>query len=498
LFGQRLNDSVIEEFASNAGVRAGIVRSATLHSGTPGAVAHPDSIAIRIYGRDSIVGIRPLFDIAGNPACFMRIVMDRSIFRSGWVAVTIANYIVAFLLVIFGIIIWSLIRTIRRAEATLLQAEKLKALGMVAGGIAHDFNNLLTGIYGYINLAQVEIKEDTVAHKELSEAARTLHRARHLTRQLLTFAKGGEPVKKAVSITRLLNDIVPFALSGSSHKPVMSLPDNLWACEADEHQIEEVIENIVINARQAMNEAGIIEITAENIPSGSPLPGGLKPGNHVKVSIRDQGKGIPPEHLGKIFDPFFSTKPEGTGLGLAVAHSIIKKHNGLISVESKACRGTQVSFYLPALTKTVEEVSPAATLPEPERKGVVLLVDDDELVLMACRRMLSKIGYTVETAGKESEALEIVRRYISNGSSIPVGIIDLTIKGGVGGVEIIRSIKKIDPSFTAIVSSGYSESSVMANPSVYGAFTVLPKPYTFDELSRIMAESFRHAQQLSE
>jgi signal transduction histidine kinase/ActR/RegA family two-component response regulator len=489
MFARRLSKDAVNELAANAGASSTLCAYSSDTAYGMSGTAGTDTVVIRNLKKDSVVAYKTLRDIENNTALALRVAMPRTIYHSGWIMVTIANHVVTFLLIIFGLLIWRILRMVRRAESAVLQSEKLKALGVLAGGIAHDFNNLLTGIFCYVNLAGEEVKGNSKAEKDLAEASKTIRRARHLTQQLLTFAKGGEPVKTPVSIKRLLQETAAFAMSGSTHKFILSVPDDLWVCHVDEHQIAEVVDNIVVNARQAMDRIGTISIEAVNVSSGQPVSPPLKQGNYVKVTIRDQGKGISAKYIAKVFDPFFTTKEQGNGLGLAVAYSIVRKHQGHIELRSEIGNGTEVVFYLPASPAAVE--TPVPAVPETVTgKGVVLVVDDDDLVLKACGRMLARIGYTVETAHNGNEALAVKERYQKTGVPLQVGIVDLTIKGEAGGVAIIERLKKTDPSFVAIVSSGYSDNMVMANPRQYGASAALPKPYTYEELSHVVAEAF--------
>jgi CheY-like chemotaxis protein/anti-sigma regulatory factor (Ser/Thr protein kinase) len=377
----------------------------------------------------------------------------------------------------------------KKAEDAILRAEKLESLGVLAGGIAHDFNNLLTGIYGFLNLAYVKLKQNLDASDELSEASNTLKRARSLTQQLLTFAKGGSPVRKPVAIEKLLKETVPFALSGSPVNAAFSLDPSVWVCNADENLLAQVIDNIVINARQAMSNGGTIEIVAENVGDGAALPQGLSSGAYVKVTVRDQGSGISPDKLPKVFDPFFTTKKSGSGLGLATAHSIMMKHGGHISLESVQGQGTTVTMFIPALAG-VHPVHEEETVLPQEGRGTVLVVDDEEIICRSCKGMLNLMGYSVYTAHNDHEAVDTVKGRLAAGQPVSVAILDLTMKSSLGGVEILSLLRDIDPMIICIVSSGYSEDPVLSDPARYRFQGVLRKPYTYGSLEKVVRAAF--------
>jgi PAS domain S-box-containing protein len=377
----------------------------------------------------------------------------------------------------------------KKAEDAILRAEKLESLGILAGGIAHDFNNLLTGIYGFLNLASIKLKQSLDISDELSEASNTLKRARSLTQQLLTFAKGGSPVRTPVVLERLVKEAVPFALSGSPVTAVFSLKPDVWVCNADENLLAQVIDNLVINARQAMQKGGTLEIAAENVPDGADLPLALTRGAYVKVTVRDEGSGISPDNLPKVFDPFFTTKKSGSGLGLATAHSIMVKHGGHISLESVQGKGTTVTLFIPALAG-VRPVHEEETERSQPGHGTVLVVDDEEIICRSCEGMLKLMGYSVFIARNDHEAVDTVRGRLAAGQPVSVAILDLTMKSSLGGVEILSQLRDIDPMIICIVSSGYSEDPVLSDPARYRFQGVLRKPYTYGDLEKVVRAAF--------
>ncbi len=313
------------------------------------------------------------------------------------------------------------------------------------------------------------------------EAERASVKAKDLTQQLLTFSKGGAPVKKTTALTGLLRDSASFSLRGSNVRCKLSIPDDLWHVEVDEGQINQVINNLIINADQAMPEGGTIRVMAENITLSDQYVLPLKSGNYIKISIEDQGVGIPKEHLSKIFAPYFSTKNEGSGLGLAISFSIIKNHDGYISVASQLGIGTTFYIYLPASQKEIliiqdDEESPIVG------KGRVLIMDDEDSVRDVAGEMLKSIGYEVEFARDGDEAIELYKKAKELGQPFDAVILDLTVPGGMGGKEAVRKLIELDPKVKAVVSSGYSTDPVMADFRQYGFKSIVAKPYMVKEL----------------
>ncbi|MDX1764925.1 MAG: ATP-binding protein, partial [bacterium] len=375
----------------------------------------------------------------------------------------------------------------RRMEGELQKIEKLESLGVLAGGIAHDFNNLLTAILGNLSYALSEMDRGDPIYERIAKAEQASLRAKGLTRQLLTFSKGGAPVRKITSITPLVRESASFGLRGSHVKCEFFLDDDLWLAEVDEGQIGQVIQNIVINGDQAMPHGGVIEVGARNftLEAEGDLP--LSPGNYIRLSIRDQGFGIPEAQLDKIFDPFFTTKASGSGLGLSTSFSIIKKHGGLLTVQSEESVGSIFEIYLPATESRRVEIAEAVG-PRPTGSGRVLLMDDERFICDAASKMLEAMGYEVTCVPGGVEAVEAFARARKSGRSFDCVIMDLTIPGGMGGKEAIGKLREIDPQVKAVVSSGYSNDPVMADYRRYGFQGVLRKPYVTAEIARIVEE----------
>ncbi len=370
----------------------------------------------------------------------------------------------------------------KNAETELMRIQKLESIGVLAGGIAHDFNNILTAILGNISLAKMLSKNNGRVEERLTEAERACLRAKDLTQQLLTFSKGGTPVKKATSLSHLLQETATFLLRGSNIKPQFEFSDNLWLIEADEGQLSQVINNLVINAKQAMPAGGILKIRAYNYfnDGHSDLP--LPKGKYVCFSIQDTGVGIDEKSLEKIFDPYFTTKKTGSGLGLAVTFSIIKKHKGHITVQSKVGEGTIFYVYLPASDKMILDEKEESAHPT-QLQGRVLLMDDEEIIREVGSEMLNSLGLEVETAKDGEEAISRYKQAMEKGKKFDLVILDLTVPGGKGGKETIEELHSLDTQVTAIVSSGYSNDPILAHFSEYGFKGYVSKPYRVEEIS---------------
>ncbi|MGE5172746.1 MAG: PAS domain S-box protein [Betaproteobacteria bacterium] len=369
----------------------------------------------------------------------------------------------------------------KRTESELLKIEKLESLGVLAGGIAHDFNNLLTVVLGSISLAQLDADPSGPMYQRLSDGEKAVLRARDLTQQLLTFARGGAPVRKTASIHDIVEEACGFSLSGSNVKCTFSFGESLRPVDVDAGQISQVIHNLVINAGQAMPDGGSIHVSCQNttIDARDMLP--LMDGRYVKISVKDQGIGIPREILSKIFDPYFTTKPKGSGLGLATSYSIVKKHGGYIGVESEPGAGSIFHVYLPA---SLQELPAKPPQPKgPPGKGKILVMDDEEAVRQIVGEMLKSLGYDPSFARDGLEALAVYQRAAQTGATFNAVIMDLTIPGGMGGKEAIRKMLELDPRARVIAASGYSNDPIMADFESHGFSGVIAKPYTMDVLA---------------
>ena len=372
----------------------------------------------------------------------------------------------------------------KKREEEQLKIKKLESVGVLAGGIAHDFNNILTAILGNISLAGIYIEKDHKSHRLLKVAEKASIRAKDLTQQLLTFSKGGDPVRETAAITQIITDSADFVLHGSNVKCHYAIPKDLWLVDIDTGQMSQVIQNLVINARHAMPDGGEIKISCVNMIDITAETGLSLPGEkYIKISIADTGSGIPEKYLDKIFDPYFSTKQEGSGLGLAVTHAIINKHGGHISVRSKSGEGTTFTLYLPASAKQIScDAGEEAQKPEKTVRGTILVMDDEPFIQNIAKEMLSYFGHDVLQAKDGKEAIALFKERYHSDNPIDVIIMDLTIPGGVGGKDAIKEILKIDPDAKAIVSSGYANDPVMANYPQYGFKAAIGKPFEMAQL----------------
>ena len=375
----------------------------------------------------------------------------------------------------------------QKMEEELRQMRNIESIGLLAGGIAHDFNNILTGILGNINIAQIVQDDPEKVATCLNDAETACYRAKELTGQLITFSKGGAPVKKNASLKKLIEESSGFILSGSNVQRELALPDDLWSVDIDPGQINQVINNIIINADQAMPGGGRLWVTAENITVNEDDALPLAAGKYVKVTFRDQGIGIPGTYIEKIFDPYFTTKQAGKGLGLASAFSILKQHNGIITVDSAPGVGTSFSMYLPASLKQqeIEQDTPQQKISS-SGSGKILVMDDEDMVRNVTSEMLTTLGYEVETARNGVEAIKLYQQSSEAGKPYDAVILDLTIPGGMGGRETIEKLLAINPEIKAIVSSGYSNDPILSEYQKYGFCEVLVKPMMLGELSEVL------------
>lgn len=375
----------------------------------------------------------------------------------------------------------------QRMEEELLRASTLESVGLLAGGVAHDFNNILTAILGNVSLAMLSLDVRSEAYERLAQAEKASMRARDLAQQLLTFAKGGVPVKKTASLVDLLRDASNFVTRGSNVRCAFSIQEGLWPVEIDEGQIGQVIHNLVLNAQQAMPEGGTLEIRAVNKTAGEVKGLPLHEGNYVHIAVRDFGIGIPKDHLAKIFDPYFTTKRKGSGLGLSISYSIVKKHDGHMTVDSEPGRGATFSLYLPAFPKAVlPKGKETAEVKSLTGRGRILVMDDEESIRDVLGKMLRRLGYEALLAEDGAEAIRLYRQAIESETPIDAVIMDLTVPGGMGGKETMLALREIDPKVRAIVSSGYSNDPMAAAFMKYGFSEFIAKPFKLENLGKVL------------
>lgn len=377
-----------------------------------------------------------------------------------------------------------------RIEQELIKVKKLESIAVLAGGIAHDFNNILAAILGNINLASFDQDLKPRTRNLLAAAEKASLRAKDLTQQLLTFAKGGQPIKEVAALDTVIRDSANFILRGEKVSCQFEIPENLWLVDIDKGQISQVIQNLVLNASHAMPAGGIITVSCENVTSGAgggdyPL---LPEGRFVKITVTDQGIGIPADLVDKIFDPYFTTKPEGSGLGLAITHSIVSKHGGRITVNSAPGIGTTFMLYLPASQREQAPSLQATSVPKATAKAKILLMDDDKMVRNVGREMLGELGHETVLAENGDEAVKLYREAADRNHKFDLVIMDLTIPGGMGGKEAVQELLNLDPEAKVIVSSGYSNDPVMAAYQAYGFCGAVVKPYQLQELAYVIGQ----------
>ena len=377
-------------------------------------------------------------------------------------------------------------------EKEQLKIEKLESLGVLAGGIAHDFNNILTGIMGNISFAEMFLDATHKAYKPLVEAEKASVRATELAHQLLTFARGGEPIKKVVSLQHLVRESISFMLHGSNVVGIVDIPDSIHAIEADEGQMSQVFHNIIINATHAMPGGGTLTVTAQNKTLRNNNALSLPSGTYIRLLFTDQGCGIPDDDLKKIFDPYFTTKLAGNGLGLASANSIISRHGGHIGASSVVGKGTTFTIHLPSIGETYSkyQTNSVAHTVGVHTGGSILVMDDEKIIRDMTTEMLEYLGYQATTCENGAEAVIRYKTAKESGSPFLAVIVDLTIPGGMGGREAARQILAIDPAACLVVSSGYSTDPIMSDYGAYGFASAVAKPYKMNELGQLLSSLF--------
>lgn len=406
-----------------------------------------------------------------------------------WVSVNAAPIRDASERITAGIVVFHDITARKQAEEEIQKAHRLRSIGTLAGGIAHDFNNILMALYGNISLAREDLPSSHPASQPLGEAERSLNRAVRLTRQLLTFARGGEPIKEDVSIGQLVEEVAHFDLTGSNVSLTVESAPGLWRVEADKGQLQQVISNLTINAREAMPDGGNLHITLANEEVGANANPTLRPGRYVRLTVRDEGTGIEPKHLNRIFDPYFTTKHTGSGLGLATTYSIVNRHGGHIGVESTPGQGSTFTLHFPSVlaSQRSDQHGPKeAGVAIRARRARILVLDDEEPLRQLISSMLRKSGFDVVAVADGKQAVERYKEAYLTGDRFGALIMDLTVPGGLGGKKAIREILAFDPDAKAIASSGYAEDPVIAHYADHGFKNALAKPYSTHDLVTVL------------
>lgn len=380
----------------------------------------------------------------------------------------------------------------KRAEDELLKAQKLESLGVFAGGIAHDFNNILTAILGNLSFARMQLSPSHIISRRLEECEKATVRASEVTRQLLTFAKGGKPVKKLIDSAPLIREATTFVLRGLNVRSVVDLADDLWCVEADCGQLNQALHNLLINAAQAMCDGGKVAVRGINEMLEAGNPQLLPSGAYVKIIVEDHGCGIPHENIGRIFDPYFTTKAQGSGLGLASVYSILRRHGGTVDVSSTVGVGSSFAMYLPASPGKRPKAAEVKKIAGPASGGRILIMDDEDFIREIATEILQFEGYEVEVCIDGREAVERFRRAWELKTPFAGVILDLTVPGGMGGKEATPLIRKIDPDAVLLVSSGYSNDPVIADFRHYGFDGAISKPFDastlVEELGRLIGQ----------
>ncbi|MBN2444769.1 MAG: PAS domain S-box protein [Spirochaetales bacterium] len=376
-----------------------------------------------------------------------------------------------------------------KMEQEAIKNQKLETISILAGGIAHDFNNYLTAIIGNISMAQEMLDNKEELKEFLFQTRKLIMKATDLTQQLLTFSKGGTPIKRLTSIKNTLKETALFSLRGTNIDCNFRINPDIWTVEVDIGQMSQVFNNIVINARQAMSAGGILEVSAENISVEIDEESFIRKGNYVKITFRDTGIGIPQEHLSHVFDPFFTTKEKGSGLGLATSYSIVKRHGGYITLESYIDEGTTFYIYLPALKRVKGDVYNLIGNDLLKGSGRILVLEDQDYIRETLKNMFTILGYESVFSTKGEETIRLYEHAFPEGKPFDLVLMDITIKGGLGGEETMERLLRIDPDIRAIVSSGYSNHPVVANYKIYGFKNVIRKPFTLYELSKVLFDT---------
>jgi two-component system, cell cycle sensor histidine kinase and response regulator CckA len=379
------------------------------------------------------------------------------------------------------------IRERKKMQDELLKIQKLESLGVLAGGIAHDFNNILTGILGSLSISRLQLESSHKIARHLEQCEKAAIQAGELARQLLTFSRGGEPVKKLIEMANLIREAAAFVLSGSNVRSSIEIADDLWCTEADEGQLSQVLHNLLLNAVQAMPEGGELGVRAENEALGRDNPCQLPSGEYLRLAVEDRGNGIPQENLGRIFDPYFTTKPQGSGMGLASVYSIVKRHGGTVEVSSTLGSGTRFVIHLPASPGKQPAGAGIKEISELAGKGRVLVMDDEEIIREIATEILQYVGYVVESCADGQQAIERYRTAQNSNTPFSAVILDLTVPGGMGGKEAASLILETDPKAVLIVSSGYSNDPVVADYCRYGFSGSIPKPFGASTMARELA-----------
>jgi len=378
----------------------------------------------------------------------------------------------------------------RRLQEEMIKAQKLDSLGVLAGGLAHDFNNILTAIIGNISLARIMTGEEHKASRRLTECEKAASRAAEITRQLLTFSRGGDPERTRVDTRQLLQEAVSFSLYGSNCRGRFEIDESVWHLDADAGQLHQAVNNLVINALQAMPEGGLVTVKAANATIEAGEARLLPAGRYVRIAITDHGCGIPQEQLKLIFDPYFTTKDHGTGLGLTSVYSIVKRHGGLLRVESAEGSGSSFEMLLPAAADTTGETPLRSPGNQPlQHENPILVMDDEEMIRSIAAAMLSELGHASVTCCDGEEAVRLYREALGRHQPFSAVILDMTVPGGMGGKAAAEQIRAMDPEAVLIISSGYGTDSLLDDNGVNLFNGAIKKPYSMSRFAGVIGRT---------
>lgn len=372
----------------------------------------------------------------------------------------------------------------------LINSHRTESIGILAGGMAHDFNNYLTGIINFVNLAKFCTTSRQI-ELYLDNTLAIANDAQTLTKQFLKYSKNYEPIYKKILIDRILKENISILFKGTNIKAELHIEDNLNFCNVDEDKISQLFGSLIINAREAMPEGGIIKISVKNehITRSEKLP--FASGDYISIQIRDNGCGMSQEILSNLFKPYFTTKPRRSGLGLASAMIIAESHQGYLTVSSEVNAGSTFTVYIP--------VANIMNLDTPlnednQSHGKILVMDDEYYIRQTSSELLKKKNFEVSTAIHGNEALQLYKQALDSGVPFDIVILDLTVPEGLGGMETLKKLEAINPDVKAIASSGYSDDPVIVQPGKYGFAASLAKPYNLNEflscITSVMSKDF--------
>jgi len=377
--------------------------------------------------------------------------------------------------------------TRRRHETELTKSQRLESIGRLAGGLAHDFNNFLSIIMGNLDIAQIKLGSTGLVKSELERAINACMKASDITKQMLTFSKGGAPRTEITSIVDLVQEAAELNIHGSKLKVHFEIDDSIPAVEVDVGQLHQVFGNLIINADHSMPSGGglWIRVKRGSLSAESAERGDL---NAVVVEFEDHGCGIAEDEIDLVTDPYYTTKQDGTGLGLSTAFWIIQRHHGRLSINSKIGQGTTVCIALPLSSKVIIDAKTSESSPIEHRDYRILIMDDNDQVREVLRLMLETLGHQVVDTSDGQQCVDEYQEALTGDRTFDLVILDLTVPGGFGGCWAFEQLREIDSKVCAIVASGYGNDSTLASPEAYGFKARLQKPFLITELEKVIEQ----------